>query len=217
MSALKGSLTYARFYIEGDLPDDFRDRFMKAIRLRAMKPLEADDDAIERSGWCRLGEPFDLDLDYEDIFYNEYVNLGFRTDKWVVPGAMLRAKLREAETAYLQSARAKGRERLSKRERTELKELVSRKLRRQLVPVMRAFDLSWSLEDGVVRFFSQAAKPAFAMADLFQRTFALKLVPEAPYTLAARLGLSSAQDKTWADLEPTSLAMDTGASAAGEA
>ena len=39
MPALKGSLTYARFFVEGDLPDDFRDRFTKSIRRRAMKPL----------------------------------------------------------------------------------------------------------------------------------------------------------------------------------
>ena len=205
MSALKGSLTYARFFVDGDLPEDFHERFVKAIRLRAMKPLEPDDEALERSGWCSLGEPFDLDLVYEDVFYNDYVNLGFRTDKWVVPGPMLRAKMREAEGAYLQK---KGRERMSKRERAELKELVTRKLRRQLVPIMRVVDFSWSLDEGTVRFFSQAAKPAFAMMDLFQRTFTLKLIPEAPYTLAARLGLSAAEDKLWADLEPTSLSAE---------
>src|SRR4051794_27356886 len=86
MPALKGSLTYARFFVDGELPADFRDKFVKAIRLRAMKPLEPDEDALERSGWCRVGEPFEIDLGYEDVFYNEFVNLAFRTDRWVVPG-----------------------------------------------------------------------------------------------------------------------------------
>ena len=205
MSALKGSLTYARFFVDGELPDDFRDRFVKAIRLRVMKPLEPDDEAPERSGWCKMGEPFELDLAYEDVFFNEFVNLGFRTDRWAIPGPMLRAKMREAEVAYLQK---KGRERMSKREKAELKELVTKKLRRQLAPAMAVKDVSWSLEEGVVRFFSLAAKPSLAMSDLFQRTFSLKLVPEAPYTLAARLGLSSAEDKAWAELEPVSLATE---------
>jgi len=202
MPALKGSLTYARFFVDGDLPDDFRERFMKAIRLRAMKPLDPDEDALERSGFCRVGEPFETDLGYEDVFYNEFVNLGFRTDRWVVPGPLLRARMREAEAAYLAK---KGRERMSKREKTELKELVSKRLRRQLVPAMRAVDLSWSLSDGIVRFFSQAAAPAAAMTELFQKTFSLRLVPEAPYTLAARIGLKKAQESAWQDLEPTSL------------
>jgi hypothetical protein len=194
-------MTYARFFVEGELPDDFRERFMRSIRLRAMTPLEADEDTPERSGWCRIGEPFELQLAYEDVFYNEYVNLGFRTDRWAIPGPLLRARMREAEAAYLQK---KGRERMSRRERAQLKELVSKKLRRQLAPVVRHVDVSWSLAQGMVRFFSLAAKPALALSDLFTQTFGLKLVPEAPYTLAARLGLSREAEKAWQALEPTS-------------
>ena len=115
---------------------------------------------------------------------------------------MLRAKLREAETAILLK---KGRERLSRKERTELKEVVARKLRRQLTPTTRAVDLSWSLDEGVVRFFSQARVAAGTMEELFTRTFELKLVRETPYTLAARLGLSEAQEKAWQSLDVTSL------------
>lgn len=208
MSVLKGSLTYVRFFVDGDLPDGFRERFVKAIRLRAMKPLEPDDEVPERWGWSRLAEPFELELDYESVFFNEYLNLGVRADRWQIPGAMLRAKLREAEEAYLTK---KGRERLTRKEKAEMKELVSRKLRRQLTPVTRSFDLSWSLQEGLVRFFSAANAPAVAMQELFTRTFGLKLVPEAPYTLAARLGLSKAQEEAWATLEPTSLSAEENA------
>jgi recombination associated protein RdgC len=136
------------------------------------------------------------------VFYDRFINLGFRTDRWVIPGPLLKARLREAETAYLAK---KGRERLSKHERVELKELVSRKLRRQFVPSTRAIDLSWSLEEGVVRFFSLSARPTATMLELFEKTFGLKLTPEAPYTLAARSGLSKAADKSWDMLEPTQL------------
>ena len=202
MPALKGSLTYLRFFVEGELPGDVQDRFVKAIRLRAMKPLEPDDEVPERSGWSRIGEPFELDLGFEDVFYNNFVNLGFRTDRWVIPGPMLRAKMREAEAAYLAK---KGRERLSKSEKTELKALVSKKLRRQLAPATRAFDFSWSTSEGLVHFFSQSARPIASMTELFQRTFGLKLVPEAPYTLAARLGMTKPQEAAWQELEVTLL------------
>jgi recombination associated protein RdgC len=203
MPALKGSLTYARYFVSGEVPKDFRERFMRAIRLRAMKPLEAEDDAAERSGWCAIGEPFDVDLHYDGVFYNSYVNLGFRTDRWVIPGPLLRARMREAEQAYLLK---RGRERLSKSEKAELKEVVSRKLRKQFVPVTRAVDLSWGLEDGVVRFFSQSPRTGANMLALFQKTFGLELAPEAPYTLAARLGLEAREERAWEGLEPTQLA-----------
>jgi DNA recombination-dependent growth factor C len=202
MPALRGSLTYARFYVEGELAKDFREKFMRAIRLRAMKPLDPDEDAAERSGWCQIGEPFETALGHELVFYDNFINLGFRTDRWVIPGPLLRARMREAEAAYLAK---KGRERMAKQERAELKEVVSRKLRKQAVPSTRAIDLSWSLDEGVVRFFSQSAKPTATMLELFEKTFAHKLTPEAPYTLAARTGLSKNADKQWESLEPTSL------------
>jgi hypothetical protein len=218
--ALRGSLTYARYFIEGELPhttpvsgrrgfaegetrDDFRERFMRAIRLRAMKPLEPDDEELERSGWVKLGEPFVVELSYDDVFFNEYVNLGFRTDRWAIPGPVLRTRVKEAEAAYLQK---KGRERLSRKEKAELKLMVSKKLRRHMAPATRAVDLSWAINEGVVRFFSHATKPGAAMMELFKKTFGLNLIPESPYTAAARIGLDKAQEQAWHDLEMTYLA-----------
>lgn len=203
MPALRGSLTYARFFVEGELPDDFRERFTRAVRLRAMRPLEPDEEELERSGWAKIGEPFVVDLTYDDVFFNEHVVLGFRTDRWAIPGPVLRTRVKEAEAAYLEK---KGRERLSRKEKTELKLMVSKKLRRQMSPATRSVDLSWAIGEGVVRFFSHAQKPGAAMMELFKKTFGLTLVPESPYTAAARIGLDKAQEKAWHDLEMTYLA-----------
>jgi hypothetical protein len=207
VAALRGSLTYARFYVDGQPPDDFRERFMRAIRLRAMRPLEPDEEDLERSGWCKIGEPFSLELSYDDVFVTSFVNLGFRTDRWAIPGAMLRRHAKEAEAAYLTK---KGRERLTRKEKAELKLLVAKKLRQKTAPATRMVDLSWSLEEGLVRFFSHAAKPAGLMMELFTKTFGLTLVPEAPYTLAARIGLDKAQERAWQDLDATLLATEAG-------
>jgi len=200
MSALKGSLSYTRFFVQGELPDDFRQRFMRAIRLRTIKPLTADDDVLERFGWWAMSDPQQAELDYADVFFNTYLNLGFRTDRWVLSGALVRSKLREAEVLYRAK---KGRERLSRQEKTELKELVVRKLRKQTMPAMRTVDLSWSLEEGIVRFFSHSPRAILNMSELFKKTFHLELVAESPYTLAARLGLDEAQEKAWEDLTAT--------------
>jgi recombination associated protein RdgC len=202
MPALTGTLSYARFYVDGELPDGFRERFMRAIRYRVIEPLGPDDDALERSGWSVMGEPFELELRYDNVFYNDYVNLGFRVDKWAFPSALLKTRVREAEALYKEK---KGRERLGKRERAEIKELVLKKLKKQFVPNVRSFDLSWSLNEGLVRFFSQSAKPCALMQDLFAKTFHLKLIPETPYTLAERQGLNPEQVAAWDALELTLL------------
>lgn len=202
MSALSGSLTYARLFVDAELTDGFRERFLTAIGLRAMRPLSAEEDLPERAGWCALGDPYELELTHERVFYNDYLNLGFRTDRWSIPGSLVRTHLREAEVAYLAKV---GREKLSKRERAELKELVLRKLRKQSAPTVRVVDLSWSLGEGVVRFFSHSARPTAAMMELFSKTFGLKLTPESPYLLAARLGIGEEGDKHWDALRPTVL------------
>lgn len=201
MSIFRGSLTYARFFVEGEVPDDFRDRFMRSIRHRIQKPLEPEDEDLERTGWCRVADSAGLELAYPDVFWNEYVNLGVRTDRWAIPGALLRAKMREAETAYLEK---NGRARLSRKEKTELKELVSRRLRQKLTPAVRLVDFSWSLGEGLVRFFSHSPKAGVQMSELFHRTFGsygLKLVPESPYTLASRLSLAKDELEAWDRLE----------------
>jgi recombination associated protein RdgC len=200
MPALTGSLSYTRFFVQGELPDDFRQRFMRAIRLRTIKPLSADEDALERFGWWAIAESREGELDYADVFFDTYLNLGFRTDRWVLSGSLVRAKLREAEVLYRAK---KGRERLSRQEKTELKQLVVKKLRKLTMPAMRTVDLSWSLEEGIVRFFSQSPRTILNMSELFKKTFHLELVAESPYTLAARLGLDEAQEKAWEDLTPT--------------
>jgi recombination associated protein RdgC len=210
MPALRGSLTYARFFVEGGaaaLPDDHRERFMRSIRLRAMRPLEPDDEELERSGWSKIGEPHEIELTYDDVFFNEYVNLTFRTDRWVIPTPLLKSKLKEAEANYLDKKSREGRQRLSRREKNELKLLVQKKLRKTMDPSTRAIDFSWSLNEGIVRFFSHAEKPAATMMELFKKTFSgMTLIPESPYTLAAQLKLSKSEEAAWKDLEMTYLA-----------
>ena len=200
MSALSGSLSYARFFVEEKLPKKFLDDAHDKIRHKAMRPLEPNDPAPQRSGWCVMGDPLDPDLPGERVFLDGYVNLGFRTDRWAIPGPLLKSKIREAEAKYLAK---KGRERLGRRERAELKEVVTHELRKKLVPTTRAIDLTWSMEERVVRFFSHSERPTLEMLELFKATFGIELVPESPFTLGERLGLSDEMLSAWEALEPT--------------
>lgn len=200
MPALTGQLSYARFFVEEKLPRDFLDASHEAIVHRAMQPLDANAPESERSGWCVLGDPLETTMPRERVYLDGYLNLGFRTDKWAIPGPLLKTKLREAELKYLDK---KGRERLGKREKAEIKEVVVRELRKKLVPVTRAIDLTWSLEEGVVRFFSHSDRPTQEMLELFKATFGIELVAESPFTLGRRIGLTDDQFAAWEVLEQT--------------
>jgi len=202
LGAIRGSLTYARFFVTGDLPGDLAGASLKRIRASASQPLVADEDVSERHGWCSIEDPMDTDLDHEKIFFNEYVCLGLRIDRWMVPKPLLNAHLRDAEAALLER---KGLEQLGRKAKADLKLFVLKKLRRQMVPVTKSVDLVWNVNTGVARFFSQSEKVHLLVQELFEKTFRLKLVPESPGTAAERRGLDARAEKIWEALTPTFL------------
>ncbi len=205
MGALRGSLTFSRFFVHGDIPDDVPGTSLKRIRAQAFQPLLADEDVNERHGWASIDDPFDLELDHEKVFFNEYVTLTLRLDRWAIPGPLLKAQLREAEQKLCEK---KGMEKLGRKAKADLKDMVVKKLRRQLVPVTKAADLVWNLNTQVVLFFSHAAKQHELVQALFEKTFRLQLLLESPGTAADRTGLGATESRTFAELEPTSLASD---------
>lgn len=203
MGAFRGNLTFARFYVTGDIPDDVPGTALRRIRANAFQPLSPEEDKSEGFGWANIEDPVDTELDHEKVFYNQYVCLGLRLDKWVVPGPLLKAHLREAEQALLEK---RGLERLGRQAKADLKTMVVRKLRRQLVPSLKSYDVVWNLNSSIVHFFSQAERITTIFEDLFKKTFKLDLVPESPGTAAERLGLDQRQSAAMAGLEPTTLA-----------
>jgi recombination associated protein RdgC len=202
LSALRGSLTFSRFFVAGDVPGDLAGETLKRIRASASQPLVAEEDQNERHGWCSIEDVMDTDLDHEKVFFNEYVCLGLRIDKWVVPKPLLNAHLRDAEEAVLKQ---KGMERLGKKAKADLKLFVVKRLRKQLLPSTKSVDLVWNVQSGVARFFSQSEKIHLLVQELFEKTFRLQLVPESPGTAAERRGLDAKAQKFWEAAEATSL------------
>jgi hypothetical protein len=81
-----------------------------------------------------------------------------------------------------------------------------RSLRQKVVPTMNVVDLSWSLGDGVVRFFHQSPKQHEALHALFEKTFGLELAEDGAYLTAEKRGLDDALLAMLHQLEPMSLA-----------
>lgn len=203
MSALKGKLTFSRFFVLGDVPEDLSGSSLKRIRAQAFEPLDPDEDIKERHGWASVVDPFDTEIDHEKCFFNEYLVLSMRLDRWAIPSALLKAQLADAERKLLEK---KGMESLGRKAKAELKEMVTKKLRRQLVPVTKTFDLVWNLQTHVALFHSHSKKQVELVQELFEKTFKLRLLLETPGTASDRRDPSPALQQAFANLEPTSLA-----------
>jgi hypothetical protein len=184
VGALSGSMSTTKFYVRGDLPKNLRRSFMERIELRTFRPLEPDEEAEERAGWCALGQPFDLELSPDKVFTGAYLTLGLRLDRYRFPARVVQAELAKAAHAALQKS---GHERLSKTQKTELKRRVLAALRRRYFPNMLGVDLVWNLDAGEAYFWSQSRGLIERLGALFELCFGLALLESGPFAIAERL------------------------------
>ena len=207
MGALRGSMTFTKFFVVGKLADEEIGALVKRVRTQVFKPLDPDEDTLERAGWASVLDPFDLEINAEAISFNEFLTMSFRMDRWVIPGPLLKSHLREAEQKLMER---KSLERLGKRATAEVKEAVIKKLRKQLVPAMKSIDFVWDRNANLAFFYSHSKRHRELVQELFDKTFKVQLLIQSPGTLADHVGMSAERAKAFASLEETSLATLSG-------
>lgn len=202
MGVARGALTFTRLFVKGKPPRDLRKRYLEAIRLRKFTPLAPEDEASEAVGWCVIERPFELDFAPDRVFYDRYLQLGFRVDKWKIPGALLRSQVADEEARMLSRA---GREKLTRAERDDVKLRVIGRLRKKILPTARAFDVLWDLDAGWVLLFTHASRTTDEFTALFEKTFGLELSADSAYAAAGRARLPPALQKAFERVAPLSL------------
>jgi recombination associated protein RdgC len=197
----RGALTFTRLFVQGKPPKDLRKRYLEAVRLRKFTPLTPEAEASEAIGWCVIERPFDLDFQPDRIFYDRFVQLGLRVDKWKIPGVLMRSQVADEEQRMLSRA---GREKLTRAEKEDIKLRVIGRLRKKILPTSRAFDVLWDLDAGTVLLFTHSARTTEEFAALFETTFGLELQADSPYAAAGRAQLSPPMQKLFEKVEPVS-------------
>lgn len=213
MGALQGTLTYKLFYVEGELEKDFKEALVESVNKRAFEPLDAEAEEEERYGWVPIENPLRVEFDLYNVLFDQFINLGLRQDKWGVPSGLLKAHVAQAESEYMVD---NNKERVSKFEREDIKAMIYKKLKEKSWPRMKVVDMSWDLESGRVRFWSQSAKTCELFQGLFEDTFGLKLIPASPYIHALQLELTPEQLGRLADISPSDFTESSGGVSARE-
>jgi hypothetical protein len=201
LGARGGTLTFTRFFTQGALPKDVRRKFLEAAKLRVFAPLKPEDEALEASGWCVMERPFDLELDSAKMFHDSFVLLGFRVDRYRIPGALLKSQIADEEQRQL--ARGK-KTKLSRNEKLEIKDRVVMRLRKKVIPTSKAIDLCWHLDSGVVSFFGHSKRLIVDFMALFEKTFGLPLLEDSPHAAATRAELPRELERALKQIEPLS-------------
>ncbi len=200
MGAFEGGLSFRTYFVEGEPPNDFHEDYLARIAKNCFVPLHADGEEERRVGWVPLQEPLESEFSRGLVFYNQYLVLGYRVDKWSIPAAIFKAHYGRA-----MRQRLVGRENVkpSRRERDEVKAEVLGELKRQILPTMKVVDMVWNMAEHTLRFWTHAGALCEEFSELFEETFSLRLVPDASYTSAMRLGLDEAALAALLELDPS--------------
>lgn len=202
MGAFQGNLTYKLFFVEGELPEDWKDRYLQSIRKFAFEELTPDSEEEEAMGWVSVLRPLQTDFVLNNVLYDDFLCLGLRKDRYTLPSDLLKAHLEELQREFM---RKNEKQRLSKFEREDLKTIVKRRLKEQTLPKMKVTDMVWQLSAKRVRYWSQSASQVEVFQEFFEDTFGLNLLPASPYIYALQNDLDDDELTNLATVEPANL------------
>src|SRR5919112_1450369 len=177
MGFASGSMSFRRFAVVGSAPTAPDQALLDKLAEHALKPGEFGVPEEVEYGWGGGQHVLDGSFGFEQNVFADALHFALRVDTNKVPGDLKKAyQLMEEEAVA--STNPSGF--ISKEQKKDVKDSVrkmvekdmrSGKFRRsKLVPVL------WDVTEGIL--YSTAAGPAFEkLAEIFDRTFDLKLLP----------------------------------------
>ena len=199
MGAFSGSISYKIFYIDGELPSGWKDKYLDRIKHFAFQSLVPEDDREEAIGWVPVERPLENEFPLARVVYNDFIALGLRRDAYSISPDRLKAEIAATTREFLASHES---EKLTKAQKEQIRKDVKLALKRESLPTMKVIDIAWQLSEMQVRFWSQSPKMIEMFQGLFEETFELKLLPSNPYVRAVHVG-DPDDTAALADLEPS--------------
>ena len=183
MPFLSPTVTFTRYTIKDELPQDFWSFALDEISARAFREQDAGVQET-KIGWVPLRDPFKEEIDLNDISFGDYLLLSLRIDKRSVPAALLKKFCAIEEKRTLSERQM---DRLSSKLRKEIRERMKLQLLAKTLPVPATYALCWNISTGSLFFFARQDKVCGLFEDLFKTTFDIRLYPVIPHTLGIEL------------------------------
>lgn len=149
----------------------------QALQSDAFVPLDRESgDADRTSGWVTLHDPEVTRLTPGAVLAGDDALLSWRIDEARVPSALVRAELTTWRTAF-RDARSRS---PTRRETTEEKELILRRLRKQAFVTSRTFDVRWRLDVDELQVWATAMKIVEEVSVALEEGLGMVLRPLGP-------------------------------------
>lgn len=213
MGFLSASSTIVRLHAKPPARLD-RDAIARAVEERAFQ--EHDEEGMpkqEAFGWVAIHDPLVTEFDATDLFFQQYLVVGFRFDRRAVPPKLSWMERRRQEELRKEEQDL---ERLSRDTKREIKQDVESNLMARALPNPKLFECAWNLETETVYFTGKLKAARETFATLFRETFGTTPIPMIPFLAAERLGLPGGIVDAVRDVEPCRLVADIDPQGAGD-
>ncbi len=198
MPLLSPTVTFTRYRVKDELPDNFWSWAVEEISARAFN--EHGTGVSEMSiGWASSRDPFRQEITMEDIAFSDFLIIALRVDKRSVPAPLLKKFCSIEEKRTIAEKQLK---RITSKLRKEIRERTRLQLLAKALPVPATYDMCWNISTGSVLFFGRQDKICGMFEDLFKTTFNMRLYPVIPYTLGAELINVETQSDTYEAMRP---------------
>lgn len=171
MGLLKGSFTFARFHVEGQLPQAFLNFINSRIKANSYKDTVKSTEE-KRMGWVSLTDILDTDFENANYALGDYLIFSLRIDRKLISPKLMKVKLLEEERRFLAES---GKSRIHKQMSSAIKDKVKLELLTKLDAIPSFYDVCWAVGQNTVYFSSLSDNVADDFVDLFKKTFSLSL------------------------------------------
>ena len=183
-----------------------REAITRAVEERAFR--DTDEDGMPKAeafGWVAIHDPLVTDFDATDLFFQQYLVVGFRFDTRAVPAKLSWMERRRQEDVR---RREQDLEKLSRDMKREIKQDVESNLMSRALPNPKLFECAWNLETEALYFTGKLKSARETFASLFRETFGVAPIPMIPYLAAERVGLPDGIVDSVRGVEPSHLGPD---------
>lgn len=183
MGLLKGSASFVRFGVEGELPENALEYIADRVISFSFKDIDETYDEYS-IGWVSVYNMFDTQFNFASYAAGDYITLTLRIDERKVSPSILNKFVQKEEERVKQEKQIP---KVSRAMKVEIKERVKSELMRKSVPVPAVFDICWSMSSSSVLFFSTNKKIHAVIEDFFKDCFGLMLKQQIPYITAEQM------------------------------
>lgn len=181
MPIRRGSVSFARFRVEGDIPKDQRRWVQGALKAGAFEGIDLKGDEERTAGFVELETPTRTDFGPGDIFFGLHALFAWRVDKLRIPGTQVRAEmLRWSQAFEEKNKRPPGR-----REKGDQKDVIRRTLRSKTDPVTKTFEISIDLAAKELLLWATSRTVIEEVQAVLESKLSVKLVPHVPASFVA--------------------------------